>query len=130
MTLCWAAENAAKVGGFAGIYPVCSIASYPGVAKASGAYKISVEELGLKLSEHNPVDRLAQLAAAKVPFFAIHGDEDRLVPLAANSGELKTRYEALGGEMQLVIPKGQGHNMWPGFFQSEELLQFVLTHAK
>ena len=31
MTLNWAAENADKVAGFAGIYPVCNLISYPGI---------------------------------------------------------------------------------------------------
>ena len=44
---------------------------------------------------------------------------------AANSGEMRKRYEALGGPMQLVVPPGQGHNMWPGFFQCQELVDFV-----
>lgn len=130
MTLCWAAQNADKVGGFAGIYPVCNIASYPGIAKAAGAYKMSAEELTQKLPEHNPIDRLAPLAAAKVPLFAIHGDEDKLVPLSANSGEIQKRYETLGGTVQLIVPKGQGHSGWPGFFQCEELVRFVLQHAR
>jgi pimeloyl-ACP methyl ester carboxylesterase len=64
-----------------------------------------------------------------VPLFAIHGDSDEVVPLAANSGLLRSRYAALGGQMQLVVPPGQGHNMWPGFFQSEELVNFVKAHA-
>lgn len=37
MMLAWAVENSDKVGGFAGIYPVCNTASYPGVTQASGA---------------------------------------------------------------------------------------------
>jgi hypothetical protein len=31
--------------------------------------------------------------------------------------------------MTLVVPKGQGHNMWPGFFQCQELVDFVIAHA-
>ena len=82
MTLAWAVENSDKVGGFAGIYPVCNIASYPGIKNASGAYKLTADELTAKLSEHNPVDRLEALAKAKVPLFAIHGDVDKVVPLS------------------------------------------------
>lgn len=130
MTLCWAAENADKVGGFAGIYPVCNIASYPGVAKAAPAYGLTPDELKAKLAEHNPVDRLAALAKARVPLFAIHGDKDHLVPLDVNSALLKSRYAELGGTMDVNIPPGQGHSMWPGFFQSEDLVKFVLEHAK
>jgi pimeloyl-ACP methyl ester carboxylesterase len=130
MTLCWAAENADKIAAFAGIYPVCNIASYPGVSKAAGAYLMTPGELSSNLEKHNPIDRLASLAAAKVPFFSIHGDVDRTVPLESNSGELQKRYEALGGSMELIVPKGQGHNMWEGFFQCEELVAFVLKHAR
>lgn len=129
MTLSWAAENADKVAGFAGIYPVCSIASYPGVARASRAYHLTPEQLSATLTEHNPIDRLSALAKAGVPLLAIHGDVDRVVPLEANSGEMRKRYEALGGKMQLIVPPGQGHNMWPGFFQCQELVDFVIAHA-
>jgi pimeloyl-ACP methyl ester carboxylesterase len=100
------------------------------VPQASGAYHLKPEELTAKLAEHNPIDRLAALAKAKVPLFAIHGDIDKVVPLEANSGEVRKRYEALGGEMQLLVPAGQGHNMWSGFFQCQELVDFVITNAK
>ena len=130
MTLCWAAENTDKVAAFAGVYPVCNIASYPGIAKASGAYHLSNDELTAQLAQHNPIDRLAPLAKAGVALFAIHGDKDGTVPLELNSGEMKKRYEALGGKMQLIIPPGQGHNMWPGFFRCQELVDFVIVHAR
>ena len=130
MTLCWAVENADKVAGFAGIYPVCNIASYPGVANASGAYHMTAEQLRAHLAEHNPIDRLAALTKAGVPLFAIQGDSDMTVPLEANSAEMRKRYEALGGKMQLIIPPGQGHNMWTGFFQCQELVDFVIAQAK
>lgn len=129
MTLAWAVENADKVGGFAGVYPVCNVASYPGIARASGAYRMTPEELTARLIEHNPIDRLAALAKAGVPLFAIHGDVDTVVPLDANSGEMQKRFEALGGKMQLVVPAGQGHNMWPGFFECQELVDFVIART-
>jgi pimeloyl-ACP methyl ester carboxylesterase len=130
MALSWAADNPDKVGGFAGIYPVCDIASYPGVEKASGAYHMTSEELSRRLSEQNPIDRLEPLAKAGIPMFAIHGDTDVVVPLEKNSGEMKKRYVALGGQMQLIIPHGQGHNMWEGFFRSKELVDFVVRNCQ
>ncbi|MCX7428185.1 MAG: alpha/beta hydrolase [Planctomycetia bacterium] len=129
MALSWAVENADKVAGFAGIYPVCNVASYPGVAKASDAYGMTAEELAARLAEHNPIDRLAALAKAGVPLFAIHGDSDKVVPLEANSGEMRARYAALSGKMQLIVPPGQGHNMWEGFFRCRELVDFVVAQA-
>ncbi|MBA4190227.1 MAG: hypothetical protein C0467_19755 [Planctomycetaceae bacterium] len=129
MTLSWATANPDKVSAFAGIYPVCDIASYPGVAKAAGAFEMKPDELQAKLKEFNPVDRLAGLAKAKVPLFAIHGDIDKVVPLEANSARVKERYTALGGTMTLIVPPQQGHNMWPGFFQSADLVAFVIAQA-
>lgn len=128
-TLSWAAAHPDKVGGFAGIYPVCDLASYPGVAKAAGAYGVKGEELERRLTEFNPVDRLAGLAKAKVPLFAVHGDVDKVVPLEANSGRVRERYQELGGTMTLIVPPGQGHTMWPGFFRCRELAEFVIAHA-
>lgn len=123
----WAAENPEKVKCVAGIYPVCNIASYPGLGRACGAYGLTAEQLKAQLSTHNPIDRLEPLAKAKVPIFHLHGDEDKVVPLEANSGVLATRYKELGGEMTLEVVEGQGHNMWSGWFQSKTLVDFILA---
>ena len=128
MTLSWATANPDKVGAFVGIYPVCDLASYPGVERAAGAFELKPAELKEKLKQFNPVDRLDGLAKAKVPLFAIHGDIDKVVPVEANSGRVKERYAALGGTMTLIVPP-QGHNMWTGFFQCRELVEFVVAHA-
>ena len=129
MTLNWAAENSNKVAAFAGIYPVCNLTSYPGIDNACAAYQMTAEELTKSLSEHNPIDRLEPLAKANIPLFAIHGDIDVTVPLERNSGEVKKRYDALGGKMQLIIPQGQGHNMWEGFFKCKELVRFIKNNV-
>lgn len=130
MTLAWAEKNPDKVSGFAGIYPVCNLESYPGIDKAAAAYEISATELKAKLAEYNPIDRLKPLAKAGVPLFAIHGDEDKVVPLEANSALMRDRYSALGGHMQLIVAAGQGHNMWSGFFECWELVDFVKRNAR
>ena len=130
MVYAWACENADKVGAVAGIYPVCDIASYPGIDKAAKAYRLTAGQLKAELRNHNPLDRLGPLAKAGVPLFAIHGDADAVVPLERNSGEMARRYRALGGKMELVVPKGQGHNMWRGFFECQELVDFVVRHAR
>ena len=130
MLYCWAAENPDKVRCITGIYPVCNIVSYPGLNRACGAYGLTVEEFKAELTKHNPIDRLAPLAKAKVPIFHIHGDNDSTVPLDKNSAIIKERYEMLDGSMTLEVVKGQGHNMWSGWFQSQNLVDFVIQHAK
>jgi len=125
----WAAEHPESVGCIAGIYPVCNMRSWPGLDKACGAYGMTAAQLDKKLAQHNPIDRLAPLAKAGVPIFHIHGDTDNVVPLKDNSALLASRYRELGGSMRLRIPPGQGHNMWEGFFQCRELVEFVIAHA-
>jgi acetyl esterase/lipase len=125
----WAAGNAGKVAGIAGVYPVCNVASYPGLKRACGAYGMTEAELRENLPQHNPVDRLESLADAGVPIFHLHGNKDKVVPLDANSALLKKRYQALGGKMTLKIADGQWHNMWPGFFQDQDLTDFVIDAA-
>ena len=129
MLYSWAAENPDKVRCITGIYPVCNIASYPGLPQACRAYGLTAEQLQAQLAKHNPIDRLAPLAKAKVPIFHIHGDMDRVVPLDKNSAIVKQRYDALGGPMTLEVVKGQGHNMWVGWFQSQALVDFLIKHA-
>jgi len=125
----WACENAESVACIAGIYPVCNLTSYPGVAKACGAYGMTEAALTAQLAQHNPVDRLAPLAKAGVPILHIHGDADAVVPLKDNSGEIARRYREMGGTMELIVPSGQGHNMWQGFFQCQQLVDFVIAAA-
>ncbi len=129
MLYSWAVEHPESVGGVAGIYPVCKIASYPGIAKAAGAYEMSANELEEKLAEHNPVDRLETLAAARVPIFHLQGDSDRVVPHEKNSGLLAERYTAFGGPVRVELIKGQGHNMWRGWFESQRLTDFMIAKA-
>ena len=125
----WAAEHPESVGGIAGIYPVCNIRSWPGLKAACGAYGLAAAQLEEQLTQHNPIDRLAPLAKAGVPIFHIHGDADDVVPLKDNSASLASRYRELGGNMRMRIPPGQGHSMWNGFFQCEELVEFVIAKA-
>lgn len=63
----------------------------------SEAYNLKLDELAAKLTDHNPIDRLAALAQAKVPRFAIHGDMDKVVTVESSSGEVRKRYQTLGG---------------------------------
>ena len=126
----WAADNPGKVKCIAGIYPVCDLRSYPGLNRAAPAYGMNADELRKSLKINNPVEKLKPLADAEVPIFHIHGNVDRVVPLKSNSGDVAKRYQRLGGKMQLIVPNGQGHNMWKGFFHCQELVDFVITHAK
>jgi pimeloyl-ACP methyl ester carboxylesterase len=125
----WAAEHPESVACIAGIYPVGNLRSYPGLAKACAAYGLTETELAHALAAHNPIDRLAPLAKARIPIFHLHGDRDDVVPLEQNSGLLATRYQQLGGDITLEVVEGGGHDLSPGWFRNEHLVAFVIGHA-
>ena len=126
----WAAEHPDCVQCIGGIYTVCDQSSWPGLAKSCAAYGMTQSELAKHLAEHNPIDRLAPLARAKIPILHLHGDADTLVPLDRNCGELARRYRALGGPVQVVVVKGKGHEVCPEFFQNQRLADFFLRRAR
>jgi predicted esterase len=133
MTLAWAFRNPDKVKAWVGIYPVCNLASWPlqsSEVSTLADYGMKKEELVAKLSEFNPIDSLAGLAANKVPMFAVHGDSDVVVPYDLNTQILKERYQAAGGSISVKIVPGEGHKVGPSFFECRELIDFVLKHAK
>jgi dipeptidyl aminopeptidase/acylaminoacyl peptidase len=127
----WAADHPEWVAGLAGIYPVFDLRTYPGLAKAAPAYGLTPEALEGRLAELNPIDRVGTLAGQLVPAYLIHGDEDKVVPLAENSAEFVKRYRALGRAdlVTLNVAHGQGHNYWEGFFRCRELVDFAIARA-
>jgi len=132
MTLAWAFRNPDKVRAWVGIYPVCNLASWPlknSKAQTLADFGMSEEELVAKLSEFNPVDHLKGLIDNKVPMFVVHGDSDVVVPYEENTGLLKERYAAGGGQISVKVIPGEGHKVGPSFFECQELVDFVLKYA-
>ena len=126
----WAVEHPREVGCIVGIYPVTNLAGWPhlGGDRILKAYGMSEAEMRKHLGKNDPIDRLAPLARAKVPIFHIHGDADKVVPLDQNTLELARRYKALGGSAEVDVVPGKGHEEVPEFFQSEQLLGFLLRY--
>lgn len=132
MTLAWAVRNPDKVTAWAGIYPVCSLSSYPlrfSKEQTLADYGMAEEEIRAKLGELNPIENLAGLAKNKVPLFSVHGDKDGTVPYDENTKLLKERYEAVGGTCEVKVIPGRGHEVSPSFFQCKELVDFVLKYG-
>tara|TARA_B100000674_G_scaffold96445_2_gene69189 strand:+ start:108126 stop:108950 length:825 start_codon:yes stop_codon:yes gene_type:complete len=130
MLYSWAVRHPENVAAVAGIYPVCNLASYPGVARAAPAYGLTPEQLGNSLTKLNPIDLLEPLAKAKVPIFHLQGDSDTVVPLEPNSALLAERINTRGGNAKIEVIKGQGHNLWEGWFTNQSLTDFMIKHAK
>jgi len=127
----WAIANPKRVAGIIGIYPVFDWRTYPGVAKAAPVYGLAPEELSSRSTQLNPVENLGVLAMNRVPVTIIHGDADKVVPLKENSAELLRRYQEVGAGslVNLIVPEGQGHSFWPGFFKEQALVDFAIARA-
>lgn len=132
MTLAWAFRHPDKVRAWVGIYPVCNLASWPlknSKAQTLADFGMPENELVAKLGEFNPVDNLKGLLEKKVPMFVVHGDSDVVVPYELNTGLLKERYTAGGGQIEVKIVPGEGHKVGPSFFECQELVDFVLKQV-
>jgi len=128
----WAISNPEKVAGFAGIYPVFDLRSYPGLKRAAPAYGLTEAQLAASLATHNPIARIGELAKARIPVCLVHGDSDRVVPLQQNSAEVIRTYQTAGRHnlARLIVAEKQGHNFWEGFFRCRELIDFAIARAK
>ncbi|HXY36367.1 MAG TPA: alpha/beta fold hydrolase [Planctomycetaceae bacterium] len=128
----WAFRHPECVDRIAGICPATDFRTWPLLPNVVAFpqrgldYGLTLEQLSKRALEFNPIDNLRPLAAADVKILHVHGDQDELVPLPANSLELATRYKKFGGSAQIVVLKGLGHGGTP-LYESEPLLTFLLA---
>ena len=128
----WAFRYSDCVDRIAGICPATDFRTWPKLHNVVSfpekgfAYDLSLDQLTARQGEFNPIDNLAPLAKSGVKILHIHGDQDDLVPLDANSTELARRYQSLGGSAEIVVIKGLGHG-GKILYESEPLLKFLLA---
>lgn len=131
MMLAWAMRNPDKLSGFAGIYPVCNLLSWPLKNSKSAVlsdYGLTEASLRADIQKYNPQYNLTALAEKRVPLFMVHGTKDALVPYEENTKLIKERYETLGGPVSVKMIEGKGHQESEEFFKCTELVAFVLKN--
>ncbi len=125
----WAAEHPDRVRCIGGIYPLVNLRTFTGLPRVARAYHLGEAELHAQIARHNPVDRLTPLAAG-VRILHVHGDQDQAVPLETNSAELVRRYQALGGQAELIVIPNKGHEVVPELWQELRLAEFFLKQRQ
>jgi pimeloyl-ACP methyl ester carboxylesterase/lysophospholipase L1-like esterase len=115
----WAALHPDRVAGLYVDAPVCDFKSWPGgkgVGPGSpGDWQALLKVYGFTEAQalaydKNPVDNLAPLAKAHIPILAVIGDADEVVPVSENIILVETRYQALGGKIQVIRKPGGKHH--------------------
>jgi pimeloyl-ACP methyl ester carboxylesterase len=132
MMLSWAVRNPNMLGGYAGIYPVQNLRSWPmkwSLFATLRDFEMDEKTFIQRIDEHNPINHLAGMAKAKVPIFIVHGDSDKAVPLKENSGVVESRYRELGGKVDVEVVPGAGHQVIDAFFKSKNLIEFLIKHS-
>ncbi len=119
IVLNWAAANPDKVDCMYLDAPVCDLRSWPG-GKGTGRgapaeWERSKKVYGLTEEQalaydRQPLDRLASLAAARIPILVVYGSADDVVPPAENCEKLAETYRTLGGVVELIPKAGVGHH--------------------
>ena len=64
-----------------------------------------------------------------LPIYAYHGDADPVVPVH-ESVSMVSQVNKKGGNAQLKILSGVGHNAWEIAYQDDELLNWMLKHKQ
>ncbi|HTH49530.1 MAG TPA: GDSL-type esterase/lipase family protein [Candidatus Limnocylindria bacterium] len=130
----WATANPDQVACIYGDAPVCDFKSWPGGKGkgpgSAGDWQLVLQRYGFKSEAealaytNNPVDRLAPLAAAKVPLLHVYGDADEVVPWDENTGVIAERYRKLGGDITLIAKPGGKHHPH-GLDDSTPIVDFI-----
>lgn len=128
----WAIRHPDCVERIIGICPATDFRTWPTLTNVISfppkglGYDLTLEQLSERVAEFNPVDNLSPLAKSGVKILHIHGDQDEIVPMDANSTELAKRYRELGGHAEIVVLEGLGHG-GKILYESQPLLKFLLS---
>lgn len=138
----WASKNPEKVTSIYVDNGVCNVNSWPAgkLVEGSGStgkgdkrswsllkktygFKTDQEALAAKVS---PIDWLEPIAKAKIPILLVCGTEDKAVPYSENGEILKNRYQALGGDVQVILEK-KGHHPH-GLKDPQPIINFITKY--
>lgn len=114
--------------------PVLDIKSWPGRNRPSKEWAECLAAYGLNETSAaqfrgNPLDRIAMVAAAKIPIIAVCGDADTTVPFAENTGILQQRYRDLGAPIEVILKPGGEHHPH-SLKDPAPIVEFLLKNAK
>ncbi|MBT3202410.1 MAG: DUF1080 domain-containing protein [Phycisphaerales bacterium] len=66
----------------------------------------------------------------KLPIWAFHGDNDKVVPLARTQVMIDAIKKAKGANVKLTVYPGVGHNSWTQTYNNPEIYKWLLSHSR
>jgi pimeloyl-ACP methyl ester carboxylesterase len=117
--------------------PVLDIRSWPGGKGAGkgdpGCWRqcltaYGIEESGLDRFQSSPLDRIAPVAAARIPIISICGAADTVVPFAENTRILEQRYQKLNAPILVIAKPGLDHHPH-SLPDPKPIVDFLLQHS-
>ena len=130
----WAAAHPDKVACVYIDAPVCDINSWPGRDRQT-LWQDFLEEWHLADADvtsrfkGNAMQLLNKLKRGNVAILGVCGDSDTTVPLKDNFMPFRDAYQAIGGNVQLIIKKGVDHHPH-SLEKPEPIVDFILCHQK
>jgi pimeloyl-ACP methyl ester carboxylesterase len=137
----WGKQNPEKVACIVGVVPVLDFKSWPGGFETGDGSELGwgqvldvygfTEEEALAY-QGNPIDSFHPLASNDVPVLHYYGDLDTVVPPTENTLRLQPLYVAAGGQMDVLLVSGGGHDLQPaaGSDDLAAILAFVAENTQ
>lgn len=128
----WAIAHPEQVACIYADAPVCDFKSWPR-GRSESDWRQCLDAYGLTEAEaiaypSNPIDRLAPLAAHRVPLLHVCGALDTVVPVAENTAVLAERYRAMGGSIEIILKPDCGHHPH-SLPDPAPIVSFILRHT-
>jgi hypothetical protein len=110
------------------LLPLCQVEFVDTGLHTLGATRCRQARLrNLSLTDCISLEYMKRLAISTAIAHDEHFTREHVALPRRKPGRLSRR---CGGDITLKIIAGQGHNMWPGWFQCQELVNFVIANLK
>jgi pimeloyl-ACP methyl ester carboxylesterase len=134
----WANQHADRVACIYADAPVCDFKSWPaGKVRGSGSaqdWEQCLKVYGLNEKQAlkyngNPVDRVKNIAKAKIPVLHVVGDADKVVPVSENTALLQKKMNKYGWDLTIIHKPGVGHHPH-SLKDPRSIVEFILLHTQ
>ncbi len=131
----WAADYPHKVACLYLDAPVCDVNSWPGSDRPEWKKEWQdflkvwdIDGAQAVQFENNPLSKVEALHSRQIPVVIVAAKKDKVVPFKENAASFAEKYQAVGGEVKLIVKKKGGHH--PHSLENPaEIVDFIVEHT-